>query len=143
MDVFISYRRDGGFAFARLLYECLQKEGISTFLDLEELRSGAFNTKLYEAIDASENFVIVLPPNSLDRCVDENDWVRLEIEYAIKKKKNIVPILVNGFTFPKSLFNTSAIARTAPSPGSMVRFDLTSMVKPKARTKQLTIHKIH
>lgn len=23
----------------------------------------------------------------------------------------------NGFTFPKSLFNTSAIARTAPSPG--------------------------
>lgn len=103
MDVFISYRREGGFALARLLYECLQKEGISTFLDLEELRSGAFNTKLYEAIDSAENFVIVLPPNSLDRCKDETDWVRLEIEYAIKKTKNIIPILVNGFTFPNNL----------------------------------------
>ena len=89
MDVFISYRRDGGFALARLLYECLHKEGISTFLDLEELRAGAFNTKLYEAIDSAENFVIVLPPNSLDRCADPNDWVRLEIEHAIKQKKNI------------------------------------------------------
>lgn len=103
MDVFISYRRDGGFALARLLYECLQKEGISAFLDLEELRSGAFNTKLYEAIDHASNFVIVLPPNSLDRCVDEKDWVRLELEYAIKNKKNIIPILVNGFTFPDNL----------------------------------------
>lgn len=103
MDVFISYRRDGGFALARLLYECLHKEGISTFLDLEELRAGAFNTKLYEAIDSAENFVIVLPPNSLDRCADPNDWVRLEIEHAIKQKKNIIPLMVNDFTFPTDL----------------------------------------
>ena len=103
MDVFISYRRDGGFAFARLLYECLNKADISTFLDLEELRSGEFNTKLYEAIDRSENFVVVLPPHSLDRCEDENDWVRLEIEHAIKGKKNIIPFMVNGFSFPDHL----------------------------------------
>ncbi len=103
MDVFISYRRDGGFALARLLYECLHKENISVFLDLEELRSGPFNEKLYEAIDASENFVIVLPPKALDRCVNEDDWVRLEIEHAIKNKKNIIPLLVNEFEFPDNL----------------------------------------
>lgn len=109
MDVFISYRREGGFAHARLLYECLNKEGISTFLDLEELRAGAFNTKLYEAIDKSENFVVVLPPHALDRCMDEDDWVRLEIEYAIKNKKNIIPILVNGFSFPDNLPETMRV----------------------------------
>lgn len=71
MDVFISYRRDGGYAFARLLYECLHKENISAFLDLEELRSGPFNEKLYAAIEDSENFVVVLPPNALDRCASQ------------------------------------------------------------------------
>ena len=49
----------------------------------------------------------------------------------------------NGFTWPKSLCKTSAIATTAPSPGSIVMSDFTSMSKPKARTKQLTMHKIH
>ena len=103
MDVFISYRRDGGYAMARLLYECFNNAGLSAFLDLEELRSGPFNTKLYEAIDSCENFVLVLPPNSLDRCMAESDWLRLEIEYAIKQKKNIIPVMMVGFTFPEKL----------------------------------------
>lgn len=103
MDIFISYRRDGGYAMARLLYECFNNAGLSTFLDLEELRSGPFNTKLYEAIDSCENFVLVLPPNSLDRCEMENDWLRLEIEYAIRQKKNIIPVMMVGFVFPDSL----------------------------------------
>ncbi|MGN1372583.1 MAG: toll/interleukin-1 receptor domain-containing protein [Candidatus Coproplasma sp.] len=103
MDIFISYRRDGGYAMARLLYECFNNAGLSVFLDLEELRSGPFNTKLYEAIDTCENFVLVLPPNSLDRCMVENDWLRLEIEHAIKQKKNIIPVMMVGFSFPEEL----------------------------------------
>ena len=49
----------------------------------------------------------------------------------------------NGFTLPQSLFKTSPIATTAPSPGSIVMSDLTSMTRPNARTKQLMMHKIH
>lgn len=108
-DVFISYRRDGGFEMARLLYEHLKSAGLNPFFDLEELRSGQFNVKLYTAIDESANFLLVLPPNSLDRCVDQDDWLRLEIEHAIEKDKNIVPLMMNGFdwpkTFPKSMEN--------------------------------------
>ena len=103
MDVFISYRRDGGYAIARLLYEYFQNVGISAFLDLEELRSGPFNVHLYQAIEKCENFVLVLPRNALDRCVAEDDWLRLEIEHAIKEKKNIIPLMVKDFTFPKEL----------------------------------------
>ena len=103
MDVFISYRREGGYTMARLLYECLHNAGLSVFLDLEELRAGPFNEKLYEAIEKSENFILVLPPDSLDRCTAENDWLRLEIERAIKLKKNIIPIMMDGFTFPDTL----------------------------------------
>lgn len=103
MDIFISYRREGGYAMARLLYECLRNNGLSVFLDLEELRSGPFNEKLYQEIDQCKNFVLVLPPNSMERCEEENDWLRLEIEHAIKQKKNIIPVMMVGFEFPEHL----------------------------------------
>lgn len=102
-DVFISYRREGGFALARLLYEYLTNAGIKVFLDLEELSSGPFNENLYSSIEKSTNFVLVLPEKALDRCQSENDWLRLEVEHAIKHKKNIVPFMVNGFDFPADL----------------------------------------
>lgn len=103
MDIFISYRREGGYAMARLLYECLRNTGLSVFLDLEELRSGQFNEKLYQEIEKCKNFILVLPPHSMDRCESENDWLRLEIEHAIKHKKNIIPIMMVGFEFPDNL----------------------------------------
>ena len=103
MDIFISYRREGGYAMARLLYECFKNSGLSVFLDLEELKSGQFNEKIYQEIDQCKNFVLVLPPNSLDRCESENDWLRLEIEHAIKQQKNIIPVMMVGFDFPEQL----------------------------------------
>lgn len=102
-DLFISYRRDNGFEMARLLYEHFKTMGLNPFFDLEELRSGQFNVKLYKAIENSANFLLVLPPKSLDRCVNEDDWLRLEVEHAIEKDKNIVPLMMNGFTWSASL----------------------------------------
>ena len=86
-DIFISYRRDGGYEMARLLYEHLKGLGLNPFFDLEELRSGPFNSKLYSVIEESENFVLILPPNGLDRCVAQDDWLRLEIQHALLKEK--------------------------------------------------------
>ena len=102
-DIFISYRRDGSFEMARLLYDHLRMRGLNVFFDLQELRSGKFNVKLYSAIDESSNFLLVLPQGGLDRCVNEDDWLRMEIEYAIEKNKNIVPLMMNGFDWPKDL----------------------------------------
>lgn len=102
-DLFLSYRRDGGFATARLLYDHLKGMGINPFFDLEELRAGQFNTKLYTAIEESANFTPILSKNALDRCTNEDDWLRLEIAHAIKHYKNIVPIILEGFVWPENL----------------------------------------
>lgn len=102
-DVFISYRRDGGYEMARLLYEHLKKYGLNPFFDLEELRSGPFNTKLYEVIENSSNFLLILPPLSLERCKNEGDWLRLEIEHAIQYDKNIIPVMMKNFEWPNDL----------------------------------------
>ena len=102
-DVFLSYRRDGGETMAILLRDRLTAKGYRVFLDIESLNSGSFNTKLLSVIEESADFVVVCSKNCLDRCVNENDWVRQEIAHAIKHNKNVVPIMLRGFEWPATL----------------------------------------
>ena len=102
-QIFISYRREGGEALAHLIYDRLLQKNYRVFLDVESLRSGIFNIALYKKIEECEDFLIVLPENALNRCVDPEDWVRLEIEHALELKKNIIPIMMRNFKFPETL----------------------------------------
>ena len=102
-DVFISYRRDGGEYTAKIIHDKLTELGYHVFFDVESLRSGQFNLKLLNIIEECTDFISVLSPNSLERCENENDWVRLEIAHALKKEKNVVPVLLRGFQFPNEL----------------------------------------
>lgn len=102
-QVFISYRRDGGEALAQLLHDKLVARGFSVFYDIESLKSGPFNKKLLKKIEECDDFLLVLPPQALDRCIYDEDWVRQEIRHAVKHKKNIIPILCRGFVFPPDL----------------------------------------
>ena len=102
-QIFISYRRERGADLAGRISDTLKGMGYSVFFDVESMHSGTFNTQIFEAIDICEDVLLILPPNALDRCVEENDWVRTEIAYAIKKQKNIIPVMMNGFTFPSTL----------------------------------------
>lgn len=103
MDIFISYRRDGGLDFSGRLYERLITDGYTAFYDLEGMKSGRFDTQIYKKIERSDNFLLILSPHSLDRCKNEDDWVRLEIQKALELKKNIVLILMQDFEFPENL----------------------------------------
>lgn len=99
-QIFISYRREGGDGLARSIYERLDKDGYKCFFDNETLGSGRFDTALYKQIDECTDFLLILPPSGLDRCQNADDWVRLEIERAVEKKKNIIPIMMPDFEFP-------------------------------------------
>ena len=102
-QIFISYRRDGGEDLARLLENKLTDRGFKVFFDVESLRSGAFNKALFEKIAECIDVIVVLPPHGLDRCINPNDWVRLEIAHALELKKNVIPIMMRNFEFPKIL----------------------------------------
>ena len=101
-DIFISYRRSS-YDTANLIATRLKAAGYSVFFDMETLRSGKFNEQLYNVIDNCKDFIVVLPPNALDRCVNEDDWVRLEVCRAMEKNKCIIPIMLNGFTWPNPM----------------------------------------
>ncbi len=103
-DVFISYRRDGGIDLAMHINDKLKlHHKRKPFMDIEDMRAGKFNEQLYERIDECKNFVLVLSENSLDRCVNEDDWVKKEVLYAMSKGKNIIPVKTQGFKFPDNL----------------------------------------
>lgn len=104
-NIFISYRRDGGDIMARMLYDIFDDMKLNAFLDRKglERQTGPFDTKLYQYIEEADNFVLVLSNGALDRCTDEDDWVRLEIEHALKLGKNIIPLFMEDFKWPENL----------------------------------------
>ncbi|MBR3235087.1 MAG: toll/interleukin-1 receptor domain-containing protein [Atopobiaceae bacterium] len=102
-DIFISYRRAGGAETAKHLRDVLTERGYRVFFDTDSLQSGNFNKKLFDVIDSCKDMIIILSPGSLDRCVNEGDWVRMELAYGLEHGKNIVPVMSNGFEFPESL----------------------------------------
>ena len=102
-DVFISYRRDGGSGSAKHLRDILHEKGYRVFFDNDSLRNGSFNQQLIDIIRDCSDFILILSPNALDRCVNEGDWVRQEVAAALKYGKNIVPVFTEGFSFPETL----------------------------------------
>ena len=103
-DIFISYRRTTGANAARMMQLALTARGYSVFLDYDSLEDGKFNEAIYSAIDSCEVFILMMTEGALDRCMNPGDWVRLEIQRAIEREKNIVPVAPSDQTwsFPDS-----------------------------------------
>lgn len=99
-DVFVSYRRSSSDS-ANLIATTLRSKGYRVFFDVESLRGGKFNEQLYDVIDNCTDFLLVLPENALERCYDEEDWVRKEVLRALAGKRNIIPIMLAGFAWPQ------------------------------------------
>lgn len=102
-QIFISYRRNGGDATAKLICDKLKERGFTVFYDHDSLCGGYFDSSIFKAIEECDHFVLILSPHALDRCVDEKDWVRMEICHALKNKKNIVLVLLPRFVFPSEM----------------------------------------
>lgn len=94
-DIFISYRRETGEDKARILNQYLSSIGYRTFFDHESGLTGEFETEILAAVEIAPVFLMLLTPGCLDRCTEEGDWVRREIERATKFNKEIIPIRPN------------------------------------------------
>lgn len=93
-DIFISYRREGGDKYARTIQQALEKQ-YRVFLDFDELKDGVFDQRIIDAINESPVFLLILSKGALDRCVNEDDWVRQEILHASKSGCHIVPVTID------------------------------------------------
>lgn len=108
-DIFISYRREGGYETAKHLYDLLTRDGYRVSFDIDTLRNGNFDDELYDRIDQCKDFLLILDKNAFAKTLSgrinpKEDWLRLELARAIERKKNVVPIFLTGFDgFPPNL----------------------------------------
>lgn len=102
-DIFISYRNDGiGNNFATRITNDLRNSGYSVYFNPDESRSGDFPERLKQAIKECKDFICIVTADYLTQLISNNKicWIRDELLYAKKFKKNIIPLLVNGITMP-------------------------------------------
>lgn len=87
-DIFISYsRRDK--AFVEMLVARLQKDGRDVWVDWEDIPFAAdWWEEICDGIESSQATVFVISPDSL-----ESKVCGLEVNYATKNKKRLIPIL--------------------------------------------------
>ncbi|MFP4322189.1 MAG: toll/interleukin-1 receptor domain-containing protein [Anaerolineales bacterium] len=88
-DVFISYRRLDK-PFVRALDAALRADGREVWIDWEDIPPGSLNFQedIQEGIDAAEAFILVLTPEFL-----QSEYTLMELEYAHRSSKRLVPIL--------------------------------------------------
>ena len=102
-DIFISYRREGGAETAKHLRDVLVGKGYRVFFDTDSLGAVNFNKELLKVIKECTDFIIILSEGALDRCTNDEDWVRQELVCALQNGKNIIPVIHPNFTFPEVL----------------------------------------
>lgn len=108
-DIFISYRREGGYDTAKHLNDLLVRDGYRVSFDIDTLREGDFDVQLLERIEQCKDFVLIVDEHCFDRTLDptfdrDKDWLRCELAHALKHNKNIIPIFLSGVTsFPDGL----------------------------------------
>lgn len=97
--VFLSYRRRTGAVWALAISQNLTHSGYDVFFDYQGIASGDFEQVILENIRARAHFLVLLTPSALERVDQPDDWLRREIEAALEHRRNIVPLMLEGFDF--------------------------------------------
>jgi uncharacterized membrane protein YhaH (DUF805 family) len=111
--IFINYRREDTQAAAGRLYDRLLQhfDREQLFMDIEAIEPGVdFVKSLDEQLANCIAFIAVIGPRWLTardndgnpRLDNPTDYVRLEIEAALKRDIRVIPVLVDGASMPRS-----------------------------------------
>ncbi len=110
-DIFISYRRQDSAGFTRTLGKKLAERfgEDSIFRDLEDIEAGNdFVVEIEEAVSSCKVLIAIIGPHwsniknkqGTRRLENPHDFVRLEIESALKRDIPVLPVTVNGAAWP-------------------------------------------
>ncbi|WES64860.1 TIR domain-containing protein [Microbacter sp. GSS18] len=110
-SVFVSYRRSNASGAAGRIYDALTARfgEDAVFMDVDGIEPGAdFEQVLDETLRDCRAVVVVIDPHWTDvvdadgarRLDDPDDFVRLEVESALKRDVKVLPVLVDGARMP-------------------------------------------
>jgi uncharacterized membrane protein YhaH (DUF805 family) len=110
--IFINYRRSDSPGAAGRLYDRLQQhfDRNQVFMDVDAIEPGIdFVKSLDEQVSTCGAFIAVIGPDWLaaktsdgrPRLHEATDYVRVEIESALKRDIRVIPVLVDGASMPR------------------------------------------
>jgi len=140
-NIFVSYRRDDSQDASLLICERLVREFGKghVFFDIDIPTGTDWRAAIELAIDQSRVVVVVIGPKWLDLLIQRGnkgnpDWVRHEVELALKKGIDVFPVLVNNATrptedmLPRQLKQLPSRMDMEIHPGKSFRTDLELLV---------------
>jgi SOS-response transcriptional repressor LexA len=145
--VFISYRRTN-LPWALAIYQDLHHNGYDVFFDYLSIDSGNFEKVILDNIRSRAHFLVILTPSALERCNEPTDWLRREIETAMVEKRNIIPVMTDGFDF-SSRFVTDALTGKLASLSSYnglklyAEYFFEAMEKLRQRYLNVSLEEVH
>jgi tetratricopeptide (TPR) repeat protein len=99
--VYLSFRRRYSYYLALGLFHALRARGIDVYMDADE--ADRRDTVDLAEIEARPHFLILLTPGLCEALQDPDDPMRREIDHAVHKRRNIIPLLTNNFSFHNCL----------------------------------------
>jgi hypothetical protein len=137
-QIFISYRRTDSVREAKMIEAQLEEFQCQVFRDESDIQvAERFPDRIKSALDQADVVIVVIGKKWLDACddsgdrrlYDSHDFVRREIDYALKRTQrdvflDVIPVLVQGARMPKaeelpkSLRGLAAINAHRISPGT-------------------------
>jgi hypothetical protein len=133
--IFLSYRRSDSQSIADRLYDRLLQEfsAAMVFRDIDSIPLGAdFRRVIEDTVTQADVFLVIVGPtwvNATDengnrRLDDPDDFVRIEIETALKRPSiTVVPITVANAPMPKASELPRGLCEFAYRQGTSVRHD--------------------
>jgi len=98
--------------FARLISEALSPKGYDVFLDVNGLDGGKWTDRIPKEVRERSHFLLLVTRGALNRCGEEEDWVRKEFLLAVEAGRNIVPVLEESVDPNKLKGRCPAVVRT-------------------------------
>ena len=132
-SVFLSYRRADTADIVGRLYDHLASTHGSNavFKDVDSIIVGGdFRAQLEQSLNRCRVFICVMgdqwagPAGSKSRSIDDpKDFVRIEVETALRRGIPIIPAFVRGFNMPPKEFFPESLTKLADRQGLALRPD--------------------
>lgn len=106
-DIFVSYRFSDGELISRKVANALKDMGYSVYHNSDANHRGKFPERLKTAIRKAKDFLLIVTKDCLSRLIaddasDGPDWVKEELSEARKRKKSIIPVMIDSVDWPKN-----------------------------------------
>jgi len=114
-DVFVSYRFSDGELISRKVANALKDMGYSVYHNSDANHRGKFPERLKTAIRKAKDFLLIVTKDCLSRLIaddasDGPDWVKEELLEARRRKKSIIPVMIDNIDWPKNFSGLSSEA---------------------------------